>query len=52
MSWKEASAWGVALGAFFVVAATLGPEHGRELDRLLAVVIVVGIVAWRIWKGW
>jgi hypothetical protein len=51
MGWKEAIVWGVALALFLAVATALGPVQGRELERLLIVLIVIGIIAWRIWKG-
>jgi hypothetical protein len=41
--------WGVALLAVLLMPA-LGHEQGRELQLMLLALIVVGVVAWRIWK--
>jgi hypothetical protein len=51
MSLKEALLWGAALAAFLAVAKWLGPEQGREFQMLMSVLIVIGIIGWRIWKG-
>ena len=51
MSFKQATLWGLALIAFFALMGALGPEQGRELNRMLVSLAVIGIVAWRIWKG-
>jgi hypothetical protein len=51
MRLKEALLWGVALAAFLTVVRLLGPEQGHEFEMLMSVLIVIGIIGWRIWKG-
>jgi hypothetical protein len=51
MNLKTALLWGVALAAFLAVARWLGPDQGHEFEMLMSVLIVIGIIGWRIWKG-
>lgn len=52
--WQEAILWAIVIAvgtvAFGLLIEWL-PE-GHELDMMLVVLIPVGVVAWRIWKGW
>jgi len=41
--------WALGLIVFFTVMAIFSPTGRRELDMLICVAVIVGIVAWRIW---
>jgi len=50
MSLRVALVWGAALFAFLALVRLLGPEQGREFEMAMSVLVVIGIIGWRIWK--
>jgi hypothetical protein len=51
VSFKTAAVWGLALAALLLFRTALGAEQGRDLVMMVSALIVIGIVAWGIWKG-
>jgi len=46
--WQEAIVWALAFIAYLVLTAQL--PAGRQINQILLLLTVVGIVAWKLWK--